>query len=445
MAVRQRSRTAAFWRLSRGAGRRLGWGVADQAVSSLTNFAVGIYVARSLGAVQFGAFSLAYVTYTFALNASRGVASDPLLVRFSGAELPIWRRAVASCTGTAAVAGLAAGACVLAAAVLIGGPAKGAFLALGLTLPGLLLQDSWRFAFFAIGRGDQAFLNDLVWALTQFPVLVMLRVTGHANVFWFVLVWGAAAAVAAAVGPLQARCVPRLSYSVKWVSRHRDLGYRYLAENTSSGGAVQLRTYCIGLFLGLAAVGYVRAAEMLMGPFLVLSMGISWAAVPEAVRILRRSPRHLRLFCLLLSAALSVTALVWGVLLLVLLPRGLGDWLLGPLWRPAYPLVLAATLAVIAGCFSIGASAGLRALGAARRSLRVQLVGSGAYVVGGIGGAITGGAIGTVRGTALATLIAALLWWWQLRAALHEFGGAPGPRRHIQRGMQRAGPVGREA
>ena len=344
MAVRERSRTAAIWRRSRGAGRRLGWGVADQAVSSLTNFAVGIYVARSLGAVQFGAFSLAYVTYTFALNASRGVSTDPLLVRFSGAELPIWRRAVASCTGTAAVAGLAAGACVLAVAVLVGGPAKGAFLALGLTLPGLLLQDSWRFAFFAIGRGNQAFLNDLVWALVQLPALVMLRVTGHANVFWFVLVWGAAAAVAAAVGPLQARCVPRLSCSVKWVSRHRDLGSRYLAENTSSGGAVQLRTYCIGLFLGLAAVGYVRAAEMLMGPLLILSMGISWAAVPEAVRVMRRSPRRLRLFCFLVSAGLAVTGLAWGVALLVLLPRGLGDWLLGPLWRPVYQLVLPATL-----------------------------------------------------------------------------------------------------
>ncbi|HET7017513.1 MAG TPA: hypothetical protein VFI65_26560, partial [Streptosporangiaceae bacterium] len=44
----------------RGLGSRFGWGLADQAVSSLTNFAVSLYVARTLGAVQFGAFSLAY-------------------------------------------------------------------------------------------------------------------------------------------------------------------------------------------------------------------------------------------------------------------------------------------------------------------------------------------------------------------------------------------------
>src|SRR5215468_8813843 len=104
----------AIQRLVTHAFRRLGWGVADQVVSSLTNFAVSIYVVHVLGAVQFGAFSLAYVTYGFALNASRGLATDPLLVRFSGADVPTWRRAVTSCTGTAAVTGLVIGACVIA-------------------------------------------------------------------------------------------------------------------------------------------------------------------------------------------------------------------------------------------------------------------------------------------------------------------------------------------
>ena len=79
--------------------RRLSWGIADQAISSITNFAVSIYVARSLGDVQFGAFSLAYITYPFVLNASRGLATDPLMVRFSSVSLKAWRRAVADCTG----------------------------------------------------------------------------------------------------------------------------------------------------------------------------------------------------------------------------------------------------------------------------------------------------------------------------------------------------------
>ncbi|MYR58605.1 hypothetical protein GTY54_20990, partial [Streptomyces sp. SID625] len=63
---------------------RLSWGLADQAASSVTNFVVGAYVARSLGVTAFGVFSLAWVTYGVVLNVSRGLATDPLVVRFSG-------------------------------------------------------------------------------------------------------------------------------------------------------------------------------------------------------------------------------------------------------------------------------------------------------------------------------------------------------------------------
>jgi O-antigen/teichoic acid export membrane protein len=417
-----RSQIAVFRRLWGEASRRLGWGVVDQAVSSLTNFAVSIYVVRTLGAVQFGAFSLAYVTYAFALNASRGLATDPLLVRFSDTDIPTWRRAVASCTGTATVVGLAAGICVLVVAAGLGGTTRAAFLALGLTLPGLMLQDSWRYSFFALGRGSQAFLNDMVWAATLLPALFLLQIAGLANVFWFVLAWGTAAAVAAAVGPLQARVVPKLSGTREWVSRHRDLGPRYVAEGTSSSASAQLRSYGIGLILGLAAVGYVQAAATLMGPVTILFLGMSLVTIPEAARVLRRSPRRLPLFCLLVSGGLAAAALAWGVVVLVAVPRGLGDWLLGPIWRPTYPLVLPQTLFVIGQGVCAGAVVGLHALGAARRSLRGAVLTAVAYVVCSLIGAVAGGALGTVYGGAVAAWIAALLLWWQLRAALRESG-----------------------
>jgi O-antigen/teichoic acid export membrane protein len=400
--------------------RRLGWGLGDQAVSSLTNFAVSLYVARELGAVQYGAFSLAYVTYSFALNASRGLATDPFMVRFSAAELSVWRRAVRSCTGTATSVGLVTGAGVLVTAMLLAGTARSAFLALGLTLPGLLLQDSWRYAFFAAGRGSQAFLNDCVWALAMAPALIGLKLTHHGNVFWFVFAWGAAAWVAAAVGPLQARVMPRLSDSWEWVSRHRDLGPRYLAENTSNSGAAQLRIYAVGGIVGLAAVGYVQAASTLMGPFLVIFMGISLVTVPEAARVLRRSPRHLRLYCLAVSAGLSLAGLVWGIVLLVALPRGLGNWLLPSIWRGTYPLIIPLTISILGATVTAGAQSGLRALGAAKRSLRAMVIGSVAYLGLGVAGAIQGGALGTVRGVAVATWIGAAVYWWQLRAGLRD-------------------------
>jgi O-antigen/teichoic acid export membrane protein len=391
-------------------------------MSSISNFAVNIYIARTLGAVQYGAFALAYVTYGFALNASRGLATDPLLVRFSGTDVPTWRRAVAKCTGTAATVGLTIGAIILVAAALLGGTARLAFLALGLTMPGLMLQDSWRYSFFALGRGSRAFLNDTVWTVALIPALVLLQATGHANVFWFVFAWGAAAGVAAAIGPLQARTAPRLSGTWEWVSRHRDLGPRYLVEGTANNAAGLLRNYGVGLILGLAAVGYVQAATTLLGPFMVIYFGMGLVTLPEAARVLRRSPRHLPHFCLLVSGGLGILGLAWGIILLVALPRGLGHLMLGNLWKPTYPLVWPTTLSIIGSCVSAGAGTGLHALGAARRSLSAMVIGSALSVVLSLVGTVIDGVYGTMVGTAVAAWIMALLFWQQFRKALRESG-----------------------
>ena len=396
-------------------------------MSTLTNFLLSIFVARTLGAAQFGAFSLAYVTYGFAINASRGLSIEPLLVRFSGAHLPTWRRATARSTGTALLVGLATGACALAAGRLIGGTTGLAFLALGLTLPGLLLQDSWRYSFFALGRGHQAFINNAVWAAVQIPLLAFLKISGHANVFWFVLAWGAAAAVGAAIGPLQARVMPNLAGATKWLSQHRDLGPRYLAENTGGNAADTLRSYMVSFILGIAAVGYIAAANVLMGPFKIIFFGMNLIMVPEAVRLLRRSPRRLPVFCAVVSAGLALLGLTWGVFLLVALPQGLGHLVLGSIWRPAYPLVLPATLSVMSMCVSTGPLLGLHAMGAARRSLRAVILASVLVIAFALVGALTGGTLGTVRYAAAASWLGALVAWWHFRRALQESDTVPVP------------------
>jgi hypothetical protein len=175
-----------------------------------------------------------------------------------------------------------------------------------------------------------------------------------------------------------------------------------------------------------------------MGPFLVVFMGFSLVIIPEAGRILRRSPRHLRRFCLLVGGGLAVLGLAWGLVLLVALPRGLGEWLLGPIWRPTYPLVLPLTISVGGACISAGASAGLHALGAARRSLRAMIITSAAYLAFGLAGAFVGGAAGSMDGIAVATWAGAAAWWWQLHAGLREAGHVPAGTR-----LRRQRPTGR--
>ena len=76
-----------------------------------------------------------------------------------------------------------------------------------------------------------------------------------------------------------------------------------------------------------------------MGPFMVVLMGLSQVAVPEAVGVLGRAPERLGRFCLVLGTLLAAAALLWGLSVLVLLPESWGVALIGELWLPAEALL----------------------------------------------------------------------------------------------------------
>ena len=148
----------------------------------------------------------------------------------------------------------------------------------------------------------------------------------------------------------------------------------------------------------------MQAATTLMGPFMVIFFGMGLVTLPEAARVLRRSPRHLPCSALAVSVGLSLLAMAWAVVLLVALPRGLGHWLLGrsggrpTRWCCRWPSPSWAAAS------SAGAGTGLHALGAARRSLRAMVQASALFLVAGLAGAVTDGTVGTMRGAAFAGL-----------------------------------------
>ena len=169
------------------------------------------------------------------------------------------------------------------------------------------------------------------------------------------------------------------------MSRHRDLGPRYLAENTSNSAANQLRTYGVGLILGLAAVGYVQAA-LLMGPFMVIFLGMSLVPCrrPPGFCVVRRGTYRCSA-CWLAAGWLACARVgsrpargaAEGA-------RALAAWpdCGGPPSTWCCPHV-----SVMGACVIAGAGAGLHALGAARRSMRAMVLASVIYLVCGLAGA----------------------------------------------------------
>ena len=395
---------------------RTGWGVADQALSSVVNLALGALVARAVSPASFGAFGLVFSTYLIVLGALRALVSEPLVVRFSARENEEWRSATRAATGSALAVGAAAGAgCVLVGSAT-GGVFGRALLALGVVLPGLVLQDTWRFAFFAAGRGRQAFVNDLA-AASALPALFVLSETTH-SVGLLVLAWGAAGSCAALVGALQARLAPAPLAGPSWIRSQRDLAFPYLGEFAALG-AGEAALFGVAGLAGLAAAGALRAGQILVGPLRVLFLGVRLAAVPEGVRLLRDPRSSPRAAAVRLSAGLAGAALAWGALL-TLLPSTLGESLVGRSWSEARHVMVPLCLAMAGTGAVTGALVGLRALAAARRSLLARVLVTPFVVAATIAGAAVAGAPGTAWAVAAVTWLSLALWWRQFLAALAE-------------------------
>ena len=392
---------------------RAGWGIADQALSSLTNFALGILVARSASPEEFGAFTIVFATFILALGLARALSGEPLLVRHTEAPNPDLRRATASATGAAIAIGAVAGLGCVVAGVAARGGLGDAFVALGILLPWLLLQDGWRYAFFAAGRSKAAFANDLIWAALLLPVLVLISGTRTVSARDLILVWGTTAALAAAAGIFQARVIPDPRGTIRWIRGHRDLAPRYVGEYMAASGAYQFSAYGVAAVASLAAVAALRAGQLLLGPLNIFGLAAGVAAVPEFVRISRRRPAAVRKASVALSAGMVAVATLWGSVLL-LLPARVNELALGPQWAGASLVLLPLVLARLGSGAQAGPSTALRALGEARRSLLLRAVCAAVVAFGTIGGAATGGALGAASALAAAECIGAVLWWWQI-------------------------------
>ncbi len=399
--------------------KRASWGLADQALSSLTNFALVIVVARESSAHTLGLFALAFATYCLALGACRAICSEPLVVRYSNVPAPRWRTGASLATGSSLVVGLAVGVASGVFGFLVGGEAGSLFLILGLILPGVLLQDTWRYAFVAAKRTPSAFANDLVYALLLLPALLALLAANRFDAPRALLLWGCAATIAALVGAWQARLLPRPQQISTWLNRQRDLAPRYLAEFAAVAGESQVVLYGVALIVSVTAVAAIRGGLLLLGPLNILVFSATMAGVPEAVRLLKSGASRLVAACVVISAGLVTLTILWMVALLTV-PSSVGTSAVGVVWDNARPLIVPLSISTAALGTVIGAAVGLRALEAARNGLRARLIASPVVLLAGFAGAAVHGAVGAAWGLAIGQSVAAIVFWLCFMRAIAE-------------------------
>jgi O-antigen/teichoic acid export membrane protein len=392
------------------------WSLTDQALSSTTNFGITIVIARSFSPTALGSFALAYAYYIALLQLSRCFTSEPLMVRFSGSRREAWHGATLHAASTAVTLGCLGTVVGLAVAGLTDGALRSSFLVVSAFLPLLLLQDLWRFGFFAAGRPRAAAANDTVWVVAMAILVLVAHAAGSPTLTWLVFVWAFSGAIAGVFGAFQVHRRPRARHVRGWIATHRDLGIRFAGEYLVYSAAVQATLYIVGAVAGVAAVGSIRAAQTLVGPVSLVFLGVSFGAVPEGVRIAARSPGRLPRFVSRLSLCLAGVSLMWGALVLAI-PDGVGEAILGDSWRSARNLMVPIVVAVIAEGLNVGPWVGLRALAAAGRSLRGRAMIAAVTMVAGAAGSATMGAWGAAAGFAAGSVIATGVWTWQFLAA----------------------------
>lgn len=386
--------------------------MADQALSSASNVAVSVLVAREASARGFGGFSLVFLAYTLVLGVTTAAASDPLLVSVGDRSDDEVRAAGRATTGLGLLAGVVSGVVVLAASLTLPSSVRGGAVALALTLPLLLAQDAVRAVLFARGRPDQAALIDGVWAVCQaigFGVLFLVDAAGAGAL---VAVWGAGAGVAAIVGCIREGMVPSMAAGVRWVQEHARLSGSLTVDFLAMTGAAYVAIGVATAVAGLAAAAALRGAQLLFGPLVVLTSGLKPFVLREATR---DRPGMMRLVTRL-SIALAAVSAAWTVLLLVL-PDSLGAEALGDSWDAARDVVPWIGLAIIARGASTVPAWCLRVLSAGRRILRARALDASVTVLFGGVGAAVGGAAGAAGGMAAANAVAAGAWWSGFRAA----------------------------
>lgn len=370
--------------------------MADQGMSSLTNFALTIVVLRTMPLPEFGVFSLVYALYQLTLSAGRALVGQPLAIRFSASPAETRDPETKDALGAALVVGFAAAIPIAIAAQVTSGPLSRGLIAVAISLPLLLVQDAWRFGLFAAGHPQRAFVIDLIWGVGQVLSVVIILLGPGPSLFLYLLGWGLSGAISVAIPAIATRTALKPIRGIAWLRSNQDLGIRYVAESALLNGAEQAVRVLIGIVAGLEILGALNGTRTIFGLITVLILGAEVFGITEGTRILERNPGRHQRFTSGLAVVLTIAPLMVAAVL-ALVPQSLGVSAVGDSWTEIRRLVWPVGILVAAQGFTSAYRIGLRSLADARSSLKAQTF--SAPIVLGLG--VVGAYIGTAQAAAI--------------------------------------------
>ncbi|MER5414206.1 hypothetical protein [Streptomyces virginiae] len=396
--------------------------VLDQAASSATNILVLVLAARLSSASGFADFSMVYVTFSVLLGLNMAYVGQSLVLE-KGERLGAECR---SAVGFTAAGSAAVGVLLAAVGLALPGATGTAFLALGLVLPLVLLQDGLRYCFSALRAPERALAAD---ALRLVCVVAALALQPEgASAGRLVLAWGLSALPALALGLWLLRPYVRGARAdLRPYLRRGHLGQRFVVEFAVGNGSSQLAVLGLGVFATPLAVGALRGATTLFGPLNVLFNSANAFGPPVLGRL--GGKRATVRATAALGLVLAAVGAGWATAL-YLLPDRLGRELLGDTWAGASALLPATGAQYAVMGLGTCALLTLRVL-APKATLSLQVVFSLLSVGLLLGGYAVWGVAGAAWGLAAGSALKALAAWWRVTrlpaAAAREDEPVPAP------------------
>lgn len=302
-------------------GRGAALTLADQLVSSASNFALGVLIARAGGADALGAFGVAFLVWLAVVGVNRALVTEPMTVGGSteDADAELGEGLMASLVLGLAVAVVLA---TVAGALLLVKVNAVAVLALTPWLPSLLVQDYCRSMAFRLQRPDRALISDVVFAAAQAATTVGLFLLDVSSVSAFLASWG----IGASVGALAGLGISGVRLSGRsGVAHLRNLWPRsrwFLAEFGTAFPASQGYLLLLPVLLGMAQFGVYRAGASLIGPVVVIFLAGGNVGLPECVRRFRHNgmPGLAAYTPRLTAAVVALTVVYCGAVAVLVVP-----------------------------------------------------------------------------------------------------------------------------
>jgi hypothetical protein len=270
-------------RLQIDEARGFAWGFASQGASSATNLLLTIFAGRLLGPSALGSIFLGFTYYVLALGFQRSLISDPLLT--STSSVPPELRGGPTRAALTMVLLWGSAATILMALTGYAVPrwGRGFVLFIPWLLPALV-QDFWRAVLFRDHRGRGGAGNDAIWLLVM-GVTAPLMVVAPTR--WAIVGnWGLGALVAAVVGFLQVRVVPKdpLTSVGWWKMRAWPLARWLGAESVVYTLSSQFLILILADVVGTRSLGGLRAVGTMFAPLTLITPALVLPGLPAVAR-----------------------------------------------------------------------------------------------------------------------------------------------------------------